>query len=73
MSTPAPSAVDRLFASIARASHRHAWRVVLATLVVLALSGLATSRLEMRGDFLDLLPARSEGARLYREIGRAHV
>ncbi len=67
MSTPAPSAVDRAFAALARASHRHAWRVVLATLAVIALSALATSRLEMRGDFLDLLPAKSDGARLFRD------
>jgi hypothetical protein len=36
------------------------------TLAVIALSTLATSRLEMRGDFLDLLPEKSEGARLFR-------
>lgn len=70
MTTPAPSAVDRAAAALARFSHRNAWRVVLATLVVMTLSALATSRLEMRGDFLDLLPARSEGARLYRDAMR---
>lgn len=68
--TSSLSAVDRAAAALARASHRHAWRVVLATLVVIALSALAMSRLEMRGDFLDLLPANREGAQLYRAAMR---
>ncbi|MFO0625681.1 MAG: MMPL family transporter [Polyangiales bacterium] len=68
--SPPPSAVDRAAATLARFSHRHAWAVILATLAVIALSALAMSRLEMRGDFLDLLPARSEGARLYRAAMR---
>lgn len=63
---PTLSAVDRAASRLARFSHRNAWSVILATLVVIALSALAMSRLEMRGDFLDLLPARSEGAQLYR-------
>lgn len=64
------SALDRAAASLARRAHRNAWSVVLATLVVIALSALAMSRLQMRGDFLDLLPAGSEGAQLYRAAMR---
>lgn len=68
--SPPLSAVDRAADAIARFSNRRARSVVLATLVVIALSLLAMSRLEMRGDLLDLLPARSEGAQLYRAVMR---
>ncbi|MFO0651425.1 MAG: MMPL family transporter [Polyangiales bacterium] len=58
--------IDRILASVARIAHRQPWKVLAVTLCVLAASWLAASRLQVRGDFLDLLPERSEGARLFR-------
>ncbi len=58
--------IDRILASVARLAHRQPWKVLAVTLCVLAASWLAASRLQVRGDFLDLLPERSEGARLFR-------
>ena len=51
---------------MARVAHTRPWHVLFATLVVLVASWGAASRLQVRGDFLDLLPERSEGARLFR-------
>ena len=58
--------IDRTLARIARLAYARPWHLVAATLAVLAASWLTASRLEVRGDFLDLLPAKSEGARLFR-------
>jgi uncharacterized protein len=58
--------IDRVLARVARLAHRAPWRVLAATLCVLGASWFAASRLQVRGDFLDLLPERSEGARLFR-------
>jgi predicted RND superfamily exporter protein len=68
---PPPSAeaprIDRVLAGLARLGHQHPWRVLLATLVVLAVTGFFSSRLTIKGDFLELLPSQSEGARLFRQ------
>lgn len=67
--TEAPSKTSRIDAALARvtlASHRNPWRVLLAAMVVLSLSWFAASRLEVRGDFLELLPTESPGAQLFR-------
>jgi predicted exporter len=58
--------IDRILARVARVAHTRPWHVLFATLVVLVASWGAASRLQVRGDFLDLLPERSEGARLFR-------
>ncbi len=58
--------IDRVLAWFARLGHRHPWRVLAATLAVLVASMFFASRLEIRGDFLELLPSHSEGARLFR-------
>ncbi len=58
--------IDRALATVARIAHRQPLKVLAVTLCVLASSWFAASRLQVRGDFLDLLPERSEGARLFR-------
>ncbi|MBL8602508.1 MAG: MMPL family transporter [Myxococcales bacterium] len=61
-----PPWIDRFLASLARLGHRRPWHVLAVSLVVLGLSWGATSRLDIRGDFLELLPSESEGAKLFR-------
>lgn len=58
--------VDRALVFFARLGARHPLRVLLCTLVVLALSAAAASRLQFRQDFIELLPSESVGARLLR-------
>ncbi len=62
----APAWIDRVLARITLFSSRHAHAVLAASAVFLALTWGYASRLEIRGDFLDLLPTQSEGARLFR-------
>ena len=60
------SAIDRVLVFFARLGARRPFRVLLGTLLVLALSALTASRLEFRQDFIELLPSESVGARLLR-------
>ncbi len=59
--------IDRALARTARSAHARPWAVIVGALAVIAASWFAASRLEVHGDFLDLLPERSEGARLFRQ------
>jgi predicted exporter len=65
---PAPtlSHIDRAVAWFARLGARRPLRVLLCTLLVIALSVATASRLEFRQDFIELLPSESVGARLLR-------
>ncbi len=57
---------DRALASLTRIAFRAPWRVLAGVVLTLALTWAFASRLEVRGDFLELLPTESEGARLFR-------
>ncbi len=49
-------------------SHRHPWAIVAAFVVVGAVAGLLASRLAFRGDFVELLPEKSEEVRDLRFV-----
>lgn len=65
---PAPTLahIDRAVAWFARLGARRPLRVLLCTLLVIALSVATASHLEFRQDFIELLPSESVGARLLR-------
>jgi predicted exporter len=66
MNDPSINRTDRALAALTRTAHRAPWRVLACVLAALALTWAYASRLEVRGDFLELLPTESEGARLFR-------
>ena len=63
--------IDRALVYFARLGARRPLRVLLCTLLVIALSAFTASHLEFREDFIDLLPSESVGARLLRGAMRA--
>jgi len=60
------SHIDRVLVYFARLGARRPLRVLLSTIVVLALCVFTASHLEFRQDFIELLPSESVGARLLR-------
>ncbi|MBI5514075.1 MAG: MMPL family transporter [Deltaproteobacteria bacterium] len=58
--------IDRILARVTRGASARPWTVVWAALAVLAGCVGYASRLELRGDFLELLPSESVGARSFR-------
>ncbi len=63
---PAPGRIDRWLLGVTRFAFANPWRVLGSALLLLALCWGYASRLEVRGDFLELIPTESESARLFR-------
>ncbi|MEM1032881.1 MAG: MMPL family transporter [Myxococcota bacterium] len=63
---PRPSRLDRWLRATTLAAHRHPWRVLAVTVVVLAVAWGTASRLRVRGSFVELLPSESPTAQRFR-------
>jgi predicted exporter len=58
--------IDRALDRVTRVASARPWTVLLAAFALLAGCARYASRLEIRGDFLELLPSESQGARAFR-------
>lgn len=68
MSSPADASgrLDRWLEAVTRFSHRHPWRVLAITAIVLVGAWGTASRLRVRGNFVELLPSESPTAQRFR-------